>query len=92
MTRLAVLVSLLLSASGCALNLTPEMVQALSKDPASFCITSGASGGAGGAGFGAGLVGSGGYGQATLNFCRTNQPGSEVQLKPDGSISITHGK
>ena len=92
MKRLVSLAALLLSVSGCALKLTPEMIEALGKDPASFCLSSGVSGGAGGAGFGMGVVGSGGYGQGTLNFCRTNQPNSQVELKADGSISITHGK
>jgi hypothetical protein len=75
-----------LGTGGCSL-LTPELIAALSKDTASFCAQSDIRGGVGTI-----LTPAGGYGQSTLAFCRSNYPDSLVTLKPDGSISIQHGK
>jgi len=65
--------------------LTPELIQALAKDNASFCASSDIRGGVGGV-----TIGTGGYGQAVLAFCRSNHEGATVTLKPDGTISIEH--
>lgn len=73
-----------LSLSGCSV-LTPELIQALSNDTASFCFTSDIRGGVGTL-----LTPGGGYGQGTTSFCRSNQPNATVTLSPDGSISIEH--
>ena len=74
-----------LSLSACSVPLTPELIQALSNDTASFCFTSDIRGGVGTL-----LTPGGGYGQGTTSFCRSNQPSARVTLSPDGSISIEH--
>lgn len=83
---LALLLALVALLNGCAASLTPELIQALSKDQASICIQTDVRGGAG-------LIAgapSGGYGQATGSLCRSAMPGATIELKPDGSISIKH--
>lgn len=78
--------------SGCSPILTPELVAALAKDPASFCGHTDLHGGAaGGALTPLPVVPLGGYGSGTLSFCRTNQANSRLTLSPDGAISIEHG-
>ena len=79
-----VLVGLL--ASGCT-ALTPELIEALAKDEASACFVSDVRGGAGA------VVGSmsGGYGQASVKFCRSNKDNAIVRMGVDGSIEIQNG-
>ena len=92
MTKLASLVLCITIAAGCSLPLTPELITALSKDAASFCLTTDLHGGAGGgAVMPAPVVPLAGYGSATLSFCRSNQPNAVVSLNPDGSMRIEHG-
>ncbi|MFA6082643.1 MAG: hypothetical protein WC773_04540 [Patescibacteria group bacterium] len=82
----AILLVSLLVFPGCSI-LSPELIEALSKDTASLCALQDIRGGAGA------IIGAaGGYGQGTLSFCRSNYPDALVTLKPDGSISIQHGK
>ena len=71
--------------AGCG-SLTPELIKALAEDKASFCASHDVRGGAG-----ALLAPTAGYGQATLSFCRSNQPNAKVSLSSDGTISIEHG-
>ena len=73
--------------SGCS-AIDPAIIEALSKDPASVCITGDIRGGAGGIIGGA----TGGYGQSTLSYCRAAQPGAKVTLSPTGEITIEHSK
>jgi hypothetical protein len=76
-----------LSMPGCTF-LTPELIHALASDSASFCALSDVRGGAGA------LVmpaPSGGYGQGTLVFCRSNRANARLTVLPDGAISIEHG-
>lgn len=80
---------LALGLGGCVPTLTPELIAALARDDASFCATSDVHGGVGGAALPA-LAGSGGYGSATLAFCRSNHDGAALSVKPDGTITITH--
>lgn len=77
--------SLLVGSVGCV-SLTPQMVRELAKDDASVCISTDVRGGAGAV---AGMP-TGGYGQATGNLCRSKMPNAKIELRPDGSISITH--
>jgi len=77
----------LLVNTGC-FRFSPEFIEALAKDKASFCGKVSASGGAGGV---AGFVPSGGYGTSTLEFCRSNQPNAKVSMDDKG-ISIQHGE
>ncbi len=72
--------------AGCSSTFTPEMVEALSKDSASFCFTSDVRGGAGTI-----MAPSGGYGQSTMSFCRSNQTEAVISISSDGTISIEHG-
>ena len=74
-----------LSISSCV-SITPELIEALAKDKASFCLNNDIRGGVGTL-----LTPGGGYGQSTLSFCRSNQPNAIVTLQADGSISIEHG-
>jgi len=67
--------------------LTPDLVAQLAKDDASVCISTDIRGGVGAI---AGVP-SGGYGQATGNFCRSKMPNAKIELKADGSISLQHG-
>jgi len=76
----------LLVNTGC-FRFSPEFIEALAKDKASFCGKVSASGGAGGV---AGFVPSGGYGASVLEFCRSNQPNAKVSMDDKG-ISIQHG-
>lgn len=78
--------------TGCS-QLSTELVEALAKDSASICLKSSVSGG--GAGMVAGppgMIPAGGYGQAELLLCRSNQPGSKLTINPDGSILIEQGR
>ena len=70
---------------GCT-TIDPAIIEALAKDPASVCITGDVRGGAGGIIGGA----TGGYGQSSLAFCRSQMPNAKIQLLPDGTISIEH--
>jgi hypothetical protein len=88
MNRLATL-ALAFMLSGCSATLTPELIAALAKDDASFCGASDIRGGAGGGGLLAGAM-TGGWGQSTFTFCRSNHAGAKVTVSPDGSISIEH--
>lgn len=92
MKRILVLICGLIMLGGCSLPLTPELVEALSHDTASFCAKAGVRGGAGAATLAPVPVPAGGYGSADLEFCRSNFPGAKVTLAPDGSISIEHQK
>ena len=77
--------AILLSLSGCS-TLTPELINALSNDPASFCALMDTRGGVGSI-----VAPAGRYGQATLTFCRSAMPNAKITLHTDGSISIEHG-
>ena len=79
------LVILAILNAGC---FSPELVQALAKDEASFCGHSDIRGGAGAV---AGMP-MGGYGQVTTNFCRSNKDDALITLSPDGTISIQNGQ
>lgn len=81
---MVVLTALLWVISSC-MTVTPELITALSEDNASFCLNSDLRGGVGGV-----TIGSGGYGQSTLSFCRSNHSSAILSLKPDGSMSIEH--
>jgi len=84
---LVVACSVFLATNSCV-ALSPELVSALSKDDASFCVAADVRGGAGGIIGGA----TGGYGQSTLILCRSQMPDAKISISPDGSISIEHGK
>lgn len=73
-----------LSVSGCS-TLSPELIEALAKDDASFCATADVRGGVGSV-----VAPSGGYGQSTTSFCRARKDAATVTLGADGSISIKH--
>lgn len=85
MFKLALALPFALALAGCS-TLTPELIKELAKDDASVCISTDVRGGAGAV---AGVP-SGGYGQATGNLCRSKMPNAKIELRPDGSISITH--
>ena len=74
-------------AVGCSPTLTPELINSLALDTASFCAQGDIRGGVGTL-----MSPSGGYGQSTMAFCRSNQPNAKITLKPDGEISIQHGE
>jgi hypothetical protein len=76
---------ILITISGCS-TLTPEIINALANDPASFCALMDTRGGVG-----AVLTPAGGYGQATMTFCRSAMPNAKISLHTDGTISIEHG-
>lgn len=79
---------LLAGFSGCT-TLSPELVRELVKDHASACFTTDVRGGAGGIMGGA----TGGYGQATVAFCRMMDTAKgKITLKPDGTIIIEHSE
>ena len=84
---LMALLSCAFLAVGCSSALTPEVITALSQDHASFCAQGDIRGGVGTL-----MSPSGGYGQSTLSFCRSNQPNAKITLSPDGEISIQHGE
>lgn len=73
-------------AVGCTSSLTPELIRELAIDKASFCARGDIRGGVGTL-----MSPSGGYGQSTLSFCRSNQANAKITLKPDGEITIQHG-
>jgi L-aminopeptidase/D-esterase-like protein len=89
MIREAVIVSALVLVAGLmgCTTISPEMVEALSKNDASVCASGDVRGGAGAV---AGVP-SGGYGQGTMTFCRSGKPNAKLEIKPDGSMSITNG-
>lgn len=78
---------LVLGLSGCV-ALTPDLVKELAKDDATFCANIDVRGGAGSI---AGVP-TGGYGQSTAVFCRSKMEDAQIETKPDGSMSIRHGK
>lgn len=79
--------TLVLLLAGCS-TLSPEVIEALAKDQASFCGTQDIRGGTVGL-----MAAAGGYGQGTLSFCRSNQPEARVKVNPStGEISIEHGE
>jgi hypothetical protein len=71
---------------GCSSALTPELIQALAQDNASFCARADTRGGVGSL-----MSPAGGYGQATLELCRSQMPDARIILGADGSITIEHG-
>jgi len=73
--------------AGCS-AIDADLINALAKDNASFCAQADTRGGAGALAMAAP---GGGYGQATLSFCRSNRPNARISLTADGSISIEHG-
>jgi hypothetical protein len=77
---------LVVGLGGCT-ALTPDLIAQLAKDDASICVSTDIRGGVGAV---AGVP-TGGYGQATGNFCRSKMPNAKIELKSDGSISIQHG-
>ena len=82
--------------SGCSLPIRsedlPAVLAGLSADHASACLRTGVRGGAGAVAIApVPSVPAGGYGSAELEFCRTNEPGSEIELKSDGTLTIKHG-
>ena len=86
----------LLFLSACVLPIRsediPGVIEKLSESNSSACVRTGAQGGGGAVAAGAGpTVPAGGYGSAELVFCRSNEPGSELEVKPDGTIAIKHG-
>jgi L-aminopeptidase/D-esterase-like protein len=86
MRRYLLLALSLFVAGGCS-PISPELVQALAKDNASFCAMGDIRGGAGAIS----MPAPGGYGQGTLAFCRSNRANARLTVLPDGSISIEHG-
>lgn len=90
--RAALLAVLLSLTTGCPAPLTPELIEALAKDNASFCGRAGLRGGAGAMPIGAGpAVPIGGWGSTEVEFCRSNYPGAKVSMAPGGIIAIEHG-
>jgi len=83
--------ALLLGLTACTLPLTPELIEALAKDNASFCGRAGIRGGAGAMPLAGVAVPAGGYGSSEVEFCRSNYPGASVSMVPGGAITITHG-
>ena len=71
---------------GCSATLTPELIAALAKDEASFCATTDVRGGVGTL-----AAPSGGYGQATFSFCRSNKDNATLSVSPDGALSLKNG-
>ena len=70
----------------------PAVLDKLSADHASACLRTGIRGGAGAIAIApAPSIPAGGYGFAELEFCRSNEPGSEIEIKPDGTLTIKHG-
>ena len=82
--RFVAVVVLVLGLAGCT-ALSPELVEALAKDDASFCATADIRGGVGSV-----VAPSGGYGQSTISFCRARKDAATITLQADGSISIQH--
>lgn len=80
---LAILIGLILLSS-CS-SIDSALIAELAKDQASFCARADTRGGLGSL-----IAPAGGYGQGTLEFCRSNHPGAKVILGPDGSITIEH--
>ena len=75
----------LLFLSGCA----GSLIRDLAKDPASACGYSTITYGAGVVVPSPAVPVGGVY--VHQRFCRSNTPGSVVELKPDGTISVQHG-
>lgn len=85
-----------ISVGACSYPISPEQlaetIKGLAADHASACLQMSAGGGAGAIAIApvpAIPAGGGGYGYLTA--CRSNQPGSEIEVKLDGSITIKHG-
>lgn len=68
------------------------IMENLKDDSASACLITGLSGGGGGAVMGPGMIPAGGWGEGKFLFCRSNEPGSYIEVHPDGSIVIEHGE
>jgi len=83
--------ALFLSATMGCMNVE-GIVQALAKDNASACLSAVLWGGVGAMAFtpAPSIPAGGGYGSVT--FCRSNQPGSTVEMGPDGSMRIVNGQ
>ena len=84
--RMLAIVCLAVLVAGCAamtkpIDVTPDLINALGKDPASACMVNQGS-------VNAALYGSG---NATSTFCRTNAPVGTLSVTRDGVITITHG-
>ncbi len=79
------MIAAMLSIGGCT-TISPELIQALAGDPASVCFRADTRGGVGSI-----VAPAGGYGQATLELCRSQMPDARITLGADGSISIEHG-
>lgn len=79
-------VALSMTAAGCA-AVSPELIEALAKDEASACFVADVRGGAGA------VVGSmsGGYGQSSVRFCRSNKDQATVTMTAEGQITIQNG-
>ena len=68
-----------------------KLVDGLAKDHASACVQIGAGGGAGGLAVASGgAIPMGGWANASLVACRSNEPGSEIIVNDTG-ITINHG-
>jgi len=83
--------ALYLSATAGCMNVE-GIVQALAKDNASACLVATLWGGAGALAItpAPSIPAGGGYG--SLMFCRSNQPGSLVQIDKDGAMRIVSGQ
>ena len=86
LTTAALLLLLAGCLTGCAvmtrpIEVTPELIDALWKDPASACMVNQGN-------LNAAMYGSG---NATSTFCRTNAPQGSLTVGRDGAITIIHG-
>ncbi len=82
---------LLLFVVGCSPTLTPELIEALSKDKASFCASIVGSGGAGGMTISpVPVIPVAGYGYGRITFCRSNHEKAKLSINPEGVVSIEH--
>jgi hypothetical protein len=86
MKTLMIALLALLTLTGCAvmtrpIEVTPELIEKLGKDPASACMVN------------QGNVSAAMYGNgnATSTFCRTNAPEGSLSVDRQGTITIIHG-
>ncbi len=91
MKRYVLILSVLFVLSGCSV-LDKDLITQLAADHASFCMDVVVSGGGGAVTIAPLPVPGGAYGYGHGWVCRTNEPGSTIDLKPDGSLTIQHGK